>query len=252
MPDSQPITARLAAASSRRWELETLLNAAQGAISTDHLRRLILEANVAGKASAVSRQKLWWQLRERYLLDPAVPECAAFLAGMAATSSATDRGLLCLLMAARTDRLSREVTLVSVSPYLTRDNVPIPADRVQRELCAYLEGHGLAWSPDTTEHVRQHLLAALKDLGVLRGSRGKRTIRQHPGSQVTLLVSRFALLEGLTPWQALESRWFRLLGLDREEAVDLLYAAAREGALRFQMQAQVVELQIPDTELCNR
>lgn len=226
--------------------MEALLAAAPPGACAPRLRRLVLEGNVAGKASAVARQKLWWQLRERYLLDRSIPECAAFLAGMASTSSHTDRGLLCLLMMARTDRLFREVTLRSVSSYLTLNGSLIPTEEVHRALEAYLQEHGLAWSPDTTEHVRQHLLASLKDFGVLRGSRVRRSVRPRPGSQVALLGSRLALLEGLSPRQLLDSRWFRLLGLDAEQVVDLLYAATREGVLEFRMQAEVIELRLPD------
>ncbi len=246
-PGAQPITARLAAAASRRADLETLLAVASPDASVQELRHLVLERNVAGKASAVARRKLWGQLRERYLLDRSVPEVAAFLAGMAKTSSPADRGLLCLLMMARGDRLFREITLRAVSPFLARDGTSLPSCQVRQVLEAYLREHDLTWSPDTIEHVRQHLMAALKDFGALRGSKTKRTIRPRPGAQVTLLAIRFGLLQGLTPRQALESLWFRLLGLEVGQAVDLLYAAAREGALGFRMQAEVVDLQVPDT-----
>jgi len=245
-PHGQPVTARLAAAASRRADLESLLGAAPPDAAPEQLRRLVVEQNVAGKGSAISRQKLWHQLKERYLLDRSVSEAAAFLAGFGATSSPSDGGLLCLLMMARTDRLFREVTLRAVSPSLTRDGVPVLADQVQQVLEAYLQEHGLVWSRDTMEHVRQHMLASLKDFGVLRGSKFKRTARPRPGSQVTLLAARLALLEGLTPRQVLDSQWFRLLGLDTGQVVDLLYATARDGVLRFRMQAEVVELEVPD------
>ncbi len=251
-PDSQPITARLAAAASRRSDLETLLAAAPPDASIDQFRQLVINENVAGKGSAVSRQKLWGQLRQRYLLDRLIPECAAFLSAMASTSSTTDRGLICLVMMARADRLFREVTLRAVSTYLSRDGTVMAADQLQAELEGYLQERGVSWSSETVLSVQQHLLAALKDFGVLRGSRPKRTVRPRPGSQVTLLASRFALLEGLTPRQLLKSRWFRLLGFDAGQVVDLLYAAAREGVLEFRMQAEVVELRMPDMETSER
>jgi|GEM_PF-6173698 len=185
-PDSQPITARLAAAASRRSDLETLLAAAPPDASIDQFRQLVINENVAGKGSAVSRQKLWGQLRQRYLLDRLIPECAAFLSAMASTSSTTDRGLICLVMMARADRLFREVTLRAVSTYLSRDGTVMAADQLQAELEGYLQERGVSWSSETVLSVQQHLLAALKDFGVLRGSRPKRTVRPRPGSQVTL------------------------------------------------------------------
>ncbi len=248
-PDSQPFTARLAAAASRRADLESVLAAASPHASVEEFRRLILEQNVAGKRSAASRRKLWGQLRQRYLLDYGVPEGAVFLSAMASTSSPSERGLLCLLMMARTDRLFREVTLECVSPLLGRDGAVVPSEQVQGTLERHLGGEGLKWASGTLESARQHLMAALKDCGVLRGSITRRTVRPRPGTPFTLLASRFALLEGLTPRQTLDSRWFRLLGLETEEVVKLLYTAATEGALRFRMQAEVVELQLPELEV---
>ncbi|MGE5620371.1 MAG: BrxA family protein [Sphingomonadaceae bacterium] len=248
-PESQPLTARLAAAASRRADLESVLAAAPPHASVEEFRRLVLDQNVAGKRSAASRQKLWQQLRLRYILDCSIPESAAFLSAMASTSSPSERGLLCLLMMARTDRLFRDVTLESISPLLTRDGTVVSSDEVQRTVERCLRTEGVSWSPETVVSVRQHLLAALKDCGVLRGSITRRTVRPRPGTPFALLASRFALLEGLTPRQTLESRWFRLLGMGGEQVADLLRAAAREGALRFRMQAEVVELQLPRLEV---
>lgn len=248
-PESQPLTARLAAAASRRADLESVLAAVPPHASVEEFRRLVLDQNVAGKRSAASRQKLWQQLRLRYILDCSIPESAAFLSAMASTSSPSERGLLCLLMMARTDRLFRDVTLESISPLLTRDGTVVSSDEVQRTVERCLRTEGVSWSPETVVSVRQHLLAALKDCGVLRGSITRRTVRPRPGTPFALLASRFALLEGLTSRQTLESRWFRLLGMGGEQVADLLRAAAREGALRFRMQAEVVELQLPRLEV---
>src|SRR5665647_1784394 len=73
-PDSQAVSARLAAAASRRTDLETLLAAAPPGATLHQFRSLVIDQNVAGKGSAVSRQKLWAQLRERYILDRSTPE----------------------------------------------------------------------------------------------------------------------------------------------------------------------------------
>lgn len=94
----------------------------------------------------------------------------------------------------------------------------------------------------------QHVLSSSKDFGVLGGSAHKRTVRPRPGAPVAAFAVRLARLEGLTDRQALESRWFRLLGLDRGRVVDLLYAARREGALDFRIQADVVEIDLPPLE----
>jgi hypothetical protein len=229
-----------------RAELEVLLASAPSDAGRADYRRLVLDENVLGKRSLVTREKLWQRLRERYLLEPAVAEFALFRAAMLETSGAAERGLLCLLMVARADRLFREVTVECVSPHIPHDGVGIDPAGVQAIITRLVAGAGAAWTPDTTEHVRQHVLSSLKDFGVLRGSRDKRTVRPRPGIQATLFAARLGRLTGLTDRQNLDSCWFRLLGQGAEGAVGLLYAAARAGALRFDMQAGVVELTLPD------
>lgn len=68
-PATQPYDARLPAAGSRRAELFALLVAARPDASLPELQRLVVEENITGKGSAASREKVWRQLRERYLLD---------------------------------------------------------------------------------------------------------------------------------------------------------------------------------------
>jgi len=65
---------------------------------------------------------------------------------------------------------------------------------------------------------------------------------------VTLFASRLARLEGLTDRQILDAPWFRLLGLDYHQTVEVLYAAARSGVLTFRLQADVAELSLPELE----
>lgn len=247
-PDAQPITVRLAGAGSLRRELEALLAAAPLSTSTEEYRELVLRQNVAGKGSAAARLWAWKRLKLRYALDPAIVEHRAFRAAMQAAAAAHERGLLCFLMFARTDRLFREVTLECVSPHLAREGTVIEPEATEAAIRGRAEARGLCWSASTLDRAHKHLLAALKDFGLIRGSRLRRTVRPRPGEQTTLFAARLGRCEGLTDRQVLESRWFRLLGLGREQVVDLLYGANRAGILGFRMQADVVELGLPPLE----
>jgi hypothetical protein len=249
LPDAQPITARLAGAGSLRRELEALLAAAPPDATPRVFNELLLRENAARKGSATARMWAWKRLKLRYALNPAVPEFRAFLTAMRGTDSAAEHGLVCLLMFARTDRLFREVTLECVSRSLADEGTVIQPDAVRAAIQTRAEANGLVWSTNTLIRARSHLLAALKDFGVLRGSATKRTVRPHPGTDAVLFATRLGRLEGLTDRQALESRWFGLLGLDGGDVRDLLYTATRVGALGFREQADVVELSLPPVEL---
>ena len=244
-PHAQPITARLAGAGSLRRELEALLAAAPPGASPVLFRDLLLNANAAGKASAAARMWAWKRLKLRYVLDPAVPEFRAFVGSMQETTSPSERGLLCFLMFARTDRLLREVTLECVSPALSREGTVIQPDGIQASILDHARASSLRWSAITIRRAASHLLAALKDFGVLQGSATKRTVRPQPGPMVVTFAARLARLQGLTDRQTLEAQWFRLLGLTVEQVVNLFYAATRSGTLEFRMQADVVEISLP-------
>jgi hypothetical protein len=241
---SQPYTARLAAAGSRRAELMALLAAAPARAKTDELRQLVVRENATGKGSAASRAKVWEQLRRKYVLDPEVPEYRALLEAFGATRSYADQGLLCYLLFARTDRLFREGVSEGVVPQLGRDGTPIDTTAVQEILRAKLVAQGVEWSEETLVTARQHLLSALKDFGVLRGGTKKRTVKPRPGPIVVWYAARLAQLEGRTAWQVPDSIWFRLLGLERDAAIEALREATRAGVLSFRQQAEVIELDL--------
>lgn len=247
-PDTQPITARLAGAGSLRGELEALLAAAPPAASREDYRARLLRQNVASKGTSSARMWTWKRLKLRYALDPALIEQRAFQAAMRASTDPHERGLLCFLMFARTDRLFREVTLECVSPHLAREGTVIEPAAVEAAIRGRAEPSGLRYSASTLDRAHKHLLAALKDFGLIRGSRTRRTVRPRPGEHVTLFAARLGRYEGRTDRQVLESHWFRLLGLDPDQVADRFCAANCAGILGFRMQADVVELSLPPLE----
>ena len=251
-PGEQPYLARLAGAASLRRELEDLLAAASPMASTSSLRDLALKGNAIGKKSASAVRLAWERLKVRYVLDPQVPEYRAFLAAMDMSGVYEDRGLACFLMLARTDRLFREVTEECVSPLLRKEGLVIEPTQVYAAIRARVDMSGLAWSASTLASVRGHLLAALKDVGVLKGSRRKITRIPRISPAIALFAMHIGRLEGLTDRQLIDSVWFRLLGLDRERVIEILYSAARAGVLGFRMQADVVEITLPSLQEIGR
>lgn len=241
---AQPITARLAAAGSRRTEFEALLHTAPPDATLVQLRDLVINENVTGKRTAASRDKVWRQLKQNYVLDVAVPEYQALLDSVTAARVPSERGLLFFLMLARSDRLFREVTLESVSPHITQPGTSIRAGDVQMVLDRIVSAKR-QWSEETRVTARQHVLSALKDFGVLQGGTYKKSARLYPGAYVTLFAARLAQLEGLSPRQTLASAWFRLLGMTTEGTWHLLRAAASAGVLQCRRQADVIEIELP-------
>ncbi len=245
-PDAQPLTARLAAAGSRRRELEAVLAAAPRHALSKDFAELVLQQNVAGKGSAVSRSKLLGQLRARYVLDSCVAEFRAFRAAMARERNSSDRGLLGYLMMARSDRLMREASLLVLEDH--RVKAAQDAKGFEKRFIELLQEDDIQWSSETVRTVARHILSSLKDFGILSGSQKKYYAAFRPGPGVILFAARLAELEGLTGRQTLSSRWFRLLRLEERGAANALLDAHRAGLLSFRMQAEVVELALPPME----
>ena len=244
-PDEQPYTPRLSGCGSLRHELEAVLDAASPEITQDRFRHLVLESNAAGKRSASSRLWAWKRLKVRYVLDPRVPEFRVFSCTMRETRDPSDRGLLEFLMMARTDRLFREVVTECISPLLGTAAAPVEVSCIRGAVEARVAAAGLKWTASVVEGVTSHLLSSAKDFGILASSARKQTRPVRPGTPVTTFAIRLSRLEGLGDRQALQSRWFRILGLGFDAVVDLVYAAARQGALEFRYQADVVEISLP-------
>lgn len=244
-PSAQPYTARLAGAGALLDELEAVLHTAPVEASRDDFRRLILDENAARKSTANARMWAWKRLKLRYLLDsPDLPEFKSFRTAHTTARTAEDRRLVAALMLARTDALFRDVTLETVSRGLRTPGLVIEPESILGSVEAKMHASGLSWSAESLRSITNHLLSALADFGFIEGFRVRRTARVRPGVESTAFAATLGRLEGLTDRANLESRWFRLLGLDVEEAASALREAARAGALRFRMQADVAELVI--------
>jgi hypothetical protein len=246
-PDTQPFTARLAGAGSLRHELEALLATAPDGANADDFRRLLIEENVAGKASVNQRDWMWKRLKLRYALDsPESAEFKAFRWAMAEATPFADRGLVAALMMARTDRLFREAVTNLVAPELDRRGILVETQRVEGWVVSTAREAGLMWSAKSVGNIANHILSSLKDFGMVSGSRERRTT----GIRISPVVATFAALlgraQGLTDRQLLASEWFRFLGTDSDGATSALHAASAAGMVSFRMQADVAELLLPE------
>lgn len=251
-PSAQPFLPRLSGAGSLRRELEAVLDRAPANSTLGDYRQLILEGNIAGKRSASMRLWTWKRLKVRYLLDLQFPEFRAFRATIEATTEPSERGLIEFLMMSRTDRLFRDVTAETISPDLRRPGSVIDPQVLHRALGDIANRHDHDWSVSVLEGLTAHILSACKDYGLIRGSRVKRSAEVRPGPMTLSFAVRLGRMEGLSDRRNLESRWFRLLGLDARDVLDQLHRASRQGVLGFRFQADVAEIVLPEIEVAAR
>jgi hypothetical protein len=245
-PDAQRYLPRLSGAGSLRGELEAVLDGAPASSTPDEYRELILQQNAAGKRSASMRLWTWKRLKVRYLLDPRVEEFGVFRSLMDSTRDPGERGLLACMMMARTDRLFRELVTTEIIPRCESPGTPVDAAAIQPTVQQLGLNAARPWSLSVVEGITAHALSACKDYGLLTGKGLKSTIAIRPGPVTLTFAVRLARLEGLSDRRALESRWFKLIGLGLSDALDEMHRAARHGLLGFRFQADVAEIVLPE------
>lgn len=209
-------------------------------------RALIIDDNLLARSTGSGRSKLWQELKGRYRLDAEQPLFAAFLSEWRCCSSEPERALTAYILFALNDRLVTYLGTEWLFPLLRR----APAEVRVPEILAFLARAQTehpevgAWTQETKLGVAQKYCASIRDFGLAQGAARKVTVRPALyGAPVRLLV-RALRLAGTPPLTLVRAPVFRLLGVDAPEVIDALGELNREGALRFRMQAEVVELDV--------
>ena len=242
---TQPLTARLAGAASMRTEIEHVLAAVGPDATPAQFRAAILDQNAARKPTLTARDWAWKRLKLRYALDsPDTAEFQSFVREMRDPDTA-GRGLIAYLMLARTDRLFREASAELLVPLLGTPDTTIELESVVDYVDAARTAVELDWSPKSVRAIAGHILTSWKEFGLVEGSKTRRVARLRPSHATTRFVIALARADGLTDRQALNSQWAKLLGMDVADVEAALRAAARDGALQFRTQADVIEIALP-------
>jgi hypothetical protein len=246
-PDS-PYYSRLSARSALYTELRLLLEAQDSAFSSAAYRRRVVEDNCLARTSVAARRKLWKELHARYRLDAGDYLFAAFWTEWQRSYVEAERGLTAYVLFALNDRLVADLGTDYLFPLLRRAPAEIRIDDVRLFISRSAEKHAevLCWSDKTTRAVSQKYCASIRDFGLATGTANKRTVRPALyGAPVRLLVAALRLA-GTPLMDLVTAPAFRLLGIDTPEVIDALGELNRQGALRFRMQGDVVELELPE------
>ena len=247
-PFESRILASLAGAGSLLTELRAVMECPVESASAGDIVAWIVEGNVAAKRTQSGRVEVLKKLRRRYGLDPASPRFAAFTSAWRAATDGAQQGLLAYLLYGTHDGFVRMASCEWLAPRLRQTAMLLPREEVDRyiDALAHREPDVEGWGPATRLSVAQHYLTAVRDYGLASGTVRKRSVKPLVGPVVTHYCATLALLEGLSPRDALTSDWFRMLGLDLPQVVDALYKMAGEGLGKFRVEGQVVELQLND------
>ncbi|WP_156816524.1 hypothetical protein [Oceanimonas smirnovii] len=199
----------------------------------------IVHFNVLHKDTANSRKLTYRHLVDLYSLDTCVCLYRNFLRVWAQTPSQS-RPLLALQLAFCRDALLRisMPMLQTVAPGETYS---------KQQTIELLEQHNSgAYSPSSMNSYAQNINGSLTQAGFLQGRTKK--IRSQP--RVAASNVAFALfvahLHGEDGSIAFNSRWLKLLGLNRDELIAHAHSAHSRGLIKFTHSGDVMEIRFPN------
>lgn len=236
----------LSSRSALYTELHHLLAGVEDVSTSAELRAKIVTENCLGKPSASARNKMWEELKKRYLLEPAHPLFAAFWKEWCLSLSDAEKGLTAFVFLALNNRFVTDVSLEWLFPRLRRAPSELRIQEVRMFIDKSEDSHPevAGWSDETRKRVAQHYMASIRDFGLAQGVLKKTSIRPALFGAPTRLLIRAFHLARVPDNEIIRSPFFRLLGIETFEIVDALTELNRQGELRFKMQADVIELDL--------
>lgn len=243
-----PYTSRLSARSALYTDLQVLLDTKCVPLSSSAYRSHVIDENCLARRSAAARQKMWKELKSRYILDTQHPLFAAFLKEWRRCGSDPEYGLTAYVLLALNDRLVADLGTTWLFPLLRRAPAALRVADVRGFIDRAVKKHAevASWSDQTRTAVAQKYAASIRDFGLARGTVNKVTTRPALyGAPVRLLVRALRLV-GVRPLDLVRAPIFRLLALDGHEVIEALGELNRVDALRFRMQGDIVELDIEE------
>ena len=245
---SAPYTSRLSARSALYTDLHVLLDTQCDPPAPSAYRSLVVDENCLSRKSASARQKVWKELKSRYILDTGHPLFAAFLKEWGRCRSEPDRGLTAYILLALNDRLVADLGTNWLFPLLRRAPAELRVADVRGFIDRAAKKHAEvgAWSDQTCTAVAQKYAASIRDFGLAQGTVNKVTIRPALYGAPMRLLIRALRLVGVRPLDLVRAPIFRLLALEGPEVVEALGELNRVDALRFRIQGDIVELNIEE------
>ncbi len=239
-----PYTSRLSARSALYTDLHVLLDAKLQASASSGYRALVIDDNCLARNSSAARQKMWKELKTRYILDDEHRLFAAFLGEWSRCSSDAERGLTAYILLALNDRLVADLGTDWLFPLLRRAPADLRVADVRGFIDRAAKAHAevAAWTDQTRTAVAQKYLASIRDFGLALGTIQKSTVRPALYAAPVRLLVRALRLTDTRELDLVSASIFKLLALEGSEVIDALSELNRQGALRFRIQGDIVEL----------
>jgi hypothetical protein len=219
-------------------ELELLFEATEPAAVVADYRRAVVDENVLGKPTNITREHTVRKLKALYGLDPAIPVFRAMRRLWELDSDA--QPLLAILCAYARDPLLRMTSdaIIAATP-----GEQVAPEAIEDALRVVAPGR---FSDKSITSTSRNILGSWTYSEHLEG---RRTKVRRPVS-ATAASTTYALflgyLEGHRAQRLYTTIWARLLDAPKERLLDMTRIASRRGWLNFRQVGSVIEVRFPD------
>lgn len=219
-------------------ELKLLLGHASPGMAMPDYRRLVVDENVLGKPTRMTREHTVRKLKALFGLEPDIPVFRTLVQLWPIDEAS--RPLLALLAGSARDPLLRLLTAPVVQAELgslvTTALLVAEAERVAPG----------RFSETNSQAIASRVLSSFTQSGHLEGRTRKRRVRASATPVSAAYAFYLAYLEGLRAQRIFTSAWSRLLDAPGDQLPELARDASRRGLMDFLHVGDVVELRFPN------
>lgn len=209
----------------------------------------IRSENVFGKASRSRVEDILAIFRQRFMMEDSVTKALVTLTQRKVPATILDKILY--FHSARSDRLIFDFVTKILRQKLDRGLFDISLHEVQNTIKKWIEeGKTVSnWSEVTTTRVAQHLLATLRDFGILQGAMNKKIAHSFLPTEAFAYIVFYLKQHQPSGAKLLELPDWKLFFLSKEGVERFLFEAHQRELLEYHVAGSVTRLTFPANTL---
>lgn len=242
--DTGPYSTRNLAKGASTTDAAQVFAALRNGLTVEQIRDGAREGKLLSQRGRSSRDRIWASLHHRYLTHRIPWVIGALVDALGKGEQSLEFISLLYLHYALRDRLTFDfVTKVLWNRGYTNRPVVQRTDLVDLLDEAAAEQPQIArWTEKSRLKVANSILTALRDFGVLEGTRNKVLVRPALPLDTAEHLLRVLIAEGLRGRQVLEDPTWRLFMLGPQDVAATLAKLAQEGRIRFEKVGRTVSV----------
>jgi len=209
----------------------------------------IRELNIFGKASRSRVEDILAIFRQRYLTDADITAALSYLV----KSNTSNEFLypIFLFYSAKADSLLHDIVTKVLWDYVQQGRRSISVEDIKHHIYAWMKEGKMTshWAESTVTNVAQHLLATLRDFGLLEGAMKKQITPFFMPNDAFAFIAFSLYLKGLLGEALVKTPEWQLLLLPQWSVERFFMEAHQEDLLEYHAAGSVVRIEFPASSL---